>query len=353
LKKGGTRSESEDSSCQLDGAHEAAGKTYSFNDNHPNWRPIDHWFQSSNEGLILFVVFYTRACRWSLCRGCNLPSLSTQHTVDYFDLVTQIDDVFSSPDVVEKREEIRKLIVSNNGSILDEETFPSTALMYLIAQINLQLPSLKIMSFESRPEYVDVEELEFLSRAMQERREPAVIELAVGFEAFDDCVRNEVFLKGLTLETFEELASRICRQHFHLKCYFMQKPVCGMTDEEAVEDVKRGIDYLSDVANRFRVKINLHLNPTYVARGTQLEREFKKGSYSPPLLYDVARAVLHGEGKPISIFVGLNDEGLAAEGGSFLRAEDGDLIEQLEVFNRDQNHRALRLFCRAKGHFGR
>jgi radical SAM enzyme (TIGR01210 family) len=329
-------------------ATETAGKCYSFDNDHDNRRPIDHWFQESGEGLILFTVFYTRACRWSLCTGCNLPSLSSEHQVDYFDVIKQIDHIFQGPDVVAKRAEIRKVIISNNGSILDEDTFPSTALMYLIARINLDLPSLEAVSFESRPEYVDIEELEFLSRATQDRRVPARIELAIGFEAFDDHIRNRVFLKGLTLEGFEDLVEKITHSHFHLKCYFMQKPVVEMTDEDAVEDIRRGIDYLSELTKRHGVPINMHLNPTFVARGTPLEEGFRDGRYSPPRLRDVADAVLHSADKPISVFVGLNDEGLAVEGGSFVRDGEHDVIRELEAFNRSQDYRALARFRRKR-----
>ena len=48
--------------------------------------------------------------------------------------------------------EIRKVIVSNNGSVLDQETFSSTALMYLLARLNQFLPRMEILSMETRPE---------------------------------------------------------------------------------------------------------------------------------------------------------------------------------------------------------
>lgn len=43
------------------------GKTYGFDEAHDASRPAQWWFQESNEGLILFVVFYSQACRWSRC----------------------------------------------------------------------------------------------------------------------------------------------------------------------------------------------------------------------------------------------------------------------------------------------
>ena len=79
----------------------------------------------------------------------------------------------------------------------------------------------------------------------------------------------------------------------------------------------------------------MHLNPTYVASGTVLAEKFKAGQYSPPKLTDVAKAVLSGrqflKSRRINIFVGLNDEGLAVEGGSFIRPGDEDGEKQ----NRD------------------
>jgi radical SAM enzyme (TIGR01210 family) len=330
-------------------ANQSAGKDYAFNDAHDDTRPLSYWFQESDEGLILFVVYYTLACRWSACLGCNLPSVSAQRPVSYASLVKQIDAVFSAPEVLDKRSRIAKLIVSNNGSVLDELTFPTTALLHLLVQINLHLPGLHTISMESRPEYVDVEELEVLLRAMTERSPPAEVEIAVGLEAFDEQVRNTVFHKGFSLETFERLVERMRKPGFRLKCYFMHKPVPGMSDAEAIEDVRNGIEYLHQLGVTSGVRINLHLNPTYAARGTELERSFLRGEYAPPHLVDVARAVLHARGKAISLFVGLNDEGLAVPGGSFLRPGDEPLVAALEAFNRSQDHATLEAWCRAHG----
>ena len=57
-----------------------SGKSYAFNDSHDPKYPVEHWFQNPPEGLTLFIVFYTLACRWSKCSGCNLPSkMSSKH----------------------------------------------------------------------------------------------------------------------------------------------------------------------------------------------------------------------------------------------------------------------------------
>jgi radical SAM enzyme (TIGR01210 family) len=322
-----------------------AGKFYTFDEAHDEKLPAQMWFQESDEGLILFIVFYSQACRWSRCLGCNLPSKMSSRHVSYKALIAQIDHVFQDREVTEQRENIRKVILSNNGSILDEETFSSTALMYLLAQLNLNLPNLALLSIETRAEYVDIAELEFLSRALAEGDTPTQLEIAIGFEAFDDYIRNRIFNKGLSLEAFEDFVGKMASYGYCLKCYFMQKPVPGMTDAEAITDIQNAIDYLGKMADQHDIGINVHLNPTFVATGTMLEEAFRKGEYAPPLLWDVARAAQHARGKPLSIFIGLFDEGLAVEGGSFLREGDEEIVKELERFNRTQDYDILNRIC--------
>jgi len=328
----------------IEGTQEA-GKFYTFDEAHDEKLPAQMWFQESDEGLILFIVFYSQACRWSRCLGCNLPSKMSSKHVSYKALIAQIDHVFHDREVVRRRQDIRKVIVSNNGSILDEETFSSTALMYLMVQLNLNLPNLALLSIETRAEYVDMAELELISRALAEGDTPTQLEIAIGFEAFDDHVRNSIFNKGLSLKTFEDFIDKMASYGYRLKCYFMQKPVPGMTDNEAIADIQNAIDYLSQMAAHYSIGINMHLNPTHVATGTMLEEAFRKGEYAPPFLWDVARAARHAKSKPLSIFIGLFDEGLAVEGGSFLREGDEELVNKLERFNRTQDYNILDRIC--------
>ena len=243
--------------------------------------------------------------------------------------------------LTEQLKNIKQIIVSNNGSVFDEETFSSTALIYFIAKTNMLFPNLSVLTLESRPKYVDLAELEFLARAIKEGETPTDLEVAVGLEVYDDNIRNKIFKKGLLLATLEQLAEKLGHYKFRLKCYVMQKPVPEMTDEQAVQDVTAAIDYLDNLAVRFGIVVNMHLNPTYAAAGTALEKAFKNNRYLPPHLSDVMRAVRHAKGKKISVQVGLNDEGLAVEGGSFLRDDDEGLVKRLDKFNATQDFALL------------
>ena len=128
----------------------------------------------------------------------------------------------------------------------------------------------------------------------------------------------------------------------------MQKPVPGISGEEAIRDIHKAIDYLSDVSKKYGIEINIHLNPTYVATGTELETAYHKGEYSPPALPEVAQAAIYAADKRVSIFIGLSDEGLAVEGGSFIRNGDEPIVEQLELFNRTQDYHIIERIIRVE-----
>jgi hypothetical protein len=330
-----------------------SGKTYSFRNNGNPRIVAEYWFQTALEGKTLFLVFYTQACRYSKCSACNLPSKMSQYHIGFSDIMRQVDSVFDHILSPEDKLGLKKIIVSNNGSVLDEETFSTTALLYLVAKINLECPNVRVVSLETRPEYVDMEELEVLNRALCEGTTPSALEIVIGFEAFDDRIRNEFFRKGLKLSTVEHIASMIGEinqrfeakrpnnyQKMRLKTYFMLKPVSGISDTEAIADIHRGIDFLHTLATKYDIDINMHLNPTYVAKGTLLEEEFYKGLFTPPTLDMVANAVRGGRGKRVSIFVGLNDEGLAVENGSFYHGTDDEkeILLRLEQFNATQDY---------------
>ncbi|MFA4845632.1 MAG: hypothetical protein WC654_03685 [Patescibacteria group bacterium] len=326
---------------------EEGSKTYGFDDHQTLREPVTYFFQESQEGVILFIVFRTPPCRHSKCTFCPLPQTSTMRQVAFWHYGEQMEAVFRDPIVRARLHEIRKVIVSNQGSVLDEETFPTLVLMHLVYLCQRNIQGFLSLSLETRPEYVDRVELDVLYRAMCEVDHRISIELAIGYEAHDDHVRNDLLKKGLVLRghgphTLESLARKCAEREFGLKCYFMLKPWPTFTDKTAIEDVKGGIDFLDEMAREHGVRISMHLNPTFVGKGTALVPPFEAGQFVPPHLVDVARAALHAEGKRVSIFLGLNDEDMAVPGGSFLREGDEPIVDLLEQFNRTQDFGLLR-----------
>ncbi|MBN2443077.1 MAG: hypothetical protein JXJ04_17085 [Spirochaetales bacterium] len=320
---------------------EDSQKTYSFKEDHNPRMPADYWFQTSTEGPVLFLVFFTQACRWAKCLGCNLPSKVTLSHIGFRDIMKQTNFIFMNLLSDRQKMNLRKIILSNNGSVLDEETLSTTALLYFIARMNMDCPNIKVLTIETRPEYVDPAELETIYRAIREGETPTDLEIAIGFEAFDEKIRNEHFKKGLTLEVFEKLAEMLSRYKYRLKTYFMLKPVPGLSEDDAIADIAAGIRYLDSISAKYNLDINMHLNPTYAAIGTPLADAFHNGTFVPPTLQSVKKAIAAAEGTRISIFAGLNDEDLAVPGRSFIRPGDEGLIDVIEQFNRTQDFTLL------------
>ena len=61
----------------------------------------------------------------------------------------------------------------------------------------------------------------------------------------------------------------------------------------------------------------IHLNPTYIADGCRLTNEMIEFGFQPPELSSVIKVVKYASQLGMSIYVGLDDEGIAVEGGTF------------------------------------
>ena len=128
----------------------------------------------------------------------------------------------------------------------------------------------------------------------------------------------------------------------HLRCYFMYRPLPEMTPETAAADIRLAADFLDKfVDSAGGSQITMHLNPTYVAVGTDLERSFSDGKYRPVQLTEVENLLATMAGHGIDIYVGLNDEGLAVPGGSFLTPGSEEVIGRLKRFNRTRDFSLL------------
>ena len=322
-------------------------KKYKNNDDHNNSTLLDYWWQNSPEGKTLFVVFFTKSCAWDRCEGCNLPMLSSSKQITPEDLVKQIDYIFNYIVKKDNVKDVKKVILSNNGSMFDEKTFPTPLLNYLFLQLSVKLPNLKKVALETRPEFCSDYSMQLMDKvinSLREKNKEIKIEIAIGFEIFDTKLRNRSFKKGLSFKLFEAFVDNITPYGYEIKTYFMLKPLIGMTEEEGKEDIRQAIDYIDKVRKEKNAIINIHLNPTYAAKETILEEGFYNGTFIPPKLTTVIDLLMYANEKEIEIFTGLFDEGLAVEGGTCLRTKDMKYVDYIEEFNTTQDIDKLRDF---------
>ena len=276
---------------------------------------MEFWFYNSSIGKALFLILYTPKCRYAKCSGCNLPSLSSQDTTTSPSAVyKQVDTVLNHSISQGEKNSIKEVILSNNGNLFDIKTMPTLSLLYTINAFIEELPSLKKIIIESRIEYLNEHQLKTIQEVLSAHEGREIqIEIALGFEIFDDDIRNGYYKKGLYKSSLEKLMPLFSKYKISLKFYMMYKAVPQMTTQDAILDINNTSKYVHDLIQEHGVKINMHISPTYVAVGTLLEKEFNEGKYTPPGPKEISmlcdELILFDN---VSYYISLNDEGLSS-----------------------------------------
>lgn len=308
--------------------------------------PVAHYVQPTPQGPELVLSLYTRGCRFAQCSFCALPSLSSgQEAVSADDVKAQIDHVFKdlSP---QKLASVRRVSVYNAGSVLDQETLPSEALWHLFGRLP-ELPELRLVALDTRAEYVEEWELD----GMLGRLGKVGLELAVGYETQDESLRNRVLKKGLSEEAFQRLGALLASKGVGLKAYVLVKPDPSMSEEEGVEEAVKTLERVARLGRELELSVSVHLNPTYVAKGSLLETEFRAKNYTPPRLWSVVDILLRMEGRGLPVQLGLHTEGLAVRRGSFRNCGkcDDEVLKALKAFSGSQDFGLLKgLSCECR-----
>ncbi|MCP4805135.1 MAG: hypothetical protein GY913_04450 [Proteobacteria bacterium] len=298
-------------------------------------RPLFHWFVDCSTGKELVLALYTLPCRYARCVFCSLPSLAEGgDRVRPQDIDAQVDWILSHYDKTQL-DQVTKVSVYTAASTLDQKCLPTRSLMYLLLKV-CDLPALKLLSLETRPEYVEDWELRMLSEVLGEGIQ---VEAAIGYETHDPHLRNTVLKKGLTEKSLRMLMERLSSHQGALKAYVMLKPHHSLTEQGGVDEAIHGLDHLHGLGQEFGVPVSIHLNPTYIAEGCALTDELVAAGYEPPELTSVIRVAEESIQRGMPLYAGLDDEGLALKGGTFqstgLDAERA--VAAILSFNRHQD----------------
>lgn len=302
-------------------------------------RPVFHVLRRSAEGDELVIALYTRGCIYGACSFCSLPALSAGDLdIGAPDIDAQVDFSLDQYEP-EQLAGLSRVSIYNSGSILDQRTVPTSSLWHLFERISA-LPAVAVVSLDTRAEFVESWELD----GIKDRLGKARLELSVGYETQDAGIRNGVLRKGLSEGAFQRLCALLAQKAVQLKAYVMIKPDAAMSEEDGVREAVRTLEHLAETGASHGLKISAHLNPTYVAEGSALEKEFHKRAYVPPRLWSAVDILLALKGRRLAIQVGLDTEGLAVEGGTFRNCGqcDASVREALRVFSGTQDFAPLK-----------
>jgi radical SAM enzyme (TIGR01210 family) len=232
----------------------------------------------------LVVSFYTLKCQFE-CAYCALPLRSSGAPLSGAELQAQIDTVFQRHAVELPR--FRQLSSGNEGSVLDKHRFPPRALHYLLDRAHT-LSSLEVLSVETRPEYLSFRQLSDI----RTRTHAKLIDVTVGFETQDDYLRTVILRKRISRRLLESRLEILADLGVRFTSYIMIKPAPGMTEDEGVREATATLEYLLEQCSRRGVDFVAYLTPTYIAKGSYLQRTAPPGDYTPPTIQSIARVVL-------------------------------------------------------------
>jgi radical SAM enzyme (TIGR01210 family) len=262
----------------------------------------------------LAILFNTKRCRYQ-CRFCALPFKASRKWVDGELVIQQFANVIG--EVKHGIGVFERLTVANEGSVLDQDTFPSEALHDIVTSVKV-LPNIRKVVLESRLEFVSEPVLERLSEGSGKR-----LDILTGFETLDETIRDEVLGKREPLAAFTSGLDRLGRVGTDLTTYILFKPSPFMSDTEAMEEAERSIDYVAEQCDKRGIPLIIRLNPMYVARGTPwAAAACAHADYQPPRLSDVIALAERKIAQGVRIYLGLTSEGLSEPKDTYRGRED-------------------------------
>lgn len=334
------------------------------NKQHNSRTPIFYWYQDTPVGKEAYIVLYTKPCEWGRCSFCTLPSQSSPVEVDPEDIYLQALLVFDNLSR-QQLDAVRRVFLSNNGSILNPATMPRHTLVRICELIHEVCPNVEIICFETRFETATAAEMLafqhwfaewhriYRSRGPHPRQadKPACMQISAGYETQDPYLRNAVLWKGYDeskVQEFFALCAQVreqCGRPVLLDEYVMLKPAAGMTNEEAIDEAVETILHLERLGEHFKIPVSVRLNPTFAAVGSELHYQLEARRYTPPTYRDLFQVLLRCRGEEVSIpiFLGLNNEGLSYSEGAFGNRDGTDpyYLRALTSYNGHQNFERL------------
>ncbi|RLF67125.1 MAG: TIGR01210 family radical SAM protein [Thermoplasmata archaeon] len=236
-------------------------------------RPVAYWREEDHlDGQIVraFVgILRTRGCYWALTGGCTMCGYIKDayiRDLDPSELRAQIkylSEEYSGEPYVK---------IFTSGSFLDPKEIPYDVYEDVLSAFS----DAKVISIESRPEFVKDETLKILSRLSDKFN--IRIEISIGLESSNEQILRKLINKGFSIKDYVTAAKRVKKHGFLLKTYILLKPPF-VSEFYAL---KTGINSALFALN-FSDRVSV--NPTVIQPYTIVEDLYRKGLYRPPWVF--------------------------------------------------------------------
>jgi len=276
----------------------------------------------------LAVILNTKRCPYQ-CRFCGLPNRASLKYIEAEDIVDQF--IWICSQVRHSLSLLDRVSLSNDGSVFDQDTFPTKALDLIVQSIN-ELPSVCRIIFETRLRFMSTTRV----RELQRFAPRIQFDILTGYETLNERIRDEVLGKYESLEEFLKGLDRVAMAGCALTVYVLFKPDPHMSDKAAVREASDSILYLKEQCLLRHVPLSIRLNPMYAAKGTPWAQDASDADdFLPPRLTDVLHIARQTRLSGIPIHIGLSTEGLSNRRMTYMAREDfsRDLFATAKQFN--------------------
>ena len=271
----------------------------------------------------LTVVLTTKGCSWARREGCTMCGYIIDSNPDAQgpDIQKQFHEVLTR---YGKAFKIIKLFTS--GSFLDQDEVPIDVRDAILSELR-GTPKVIV---ESRPEFVTPEICADIARTNEH------IEVAVGLETSNDCIRNNYVNKGFSFRDFVTASDAALASGCTIKAYLLLKPPF-LTEREALEDALQSVHDAAPHAD------TISLNLCNVQKGTVVEALWKKGLYRPPWLWSAVEVLkrTHESAPVICDPVG----GGTRRGPHNCGKCDREVVAEIKEFSLSQNSASFTASC--------
>ncbi|MEF8847651.1 MAG: archaeosine biosynthesis radical SAM protein RaSEA [Candidatus Thermoplasmatota archaeon] len=280
------------------------------------------------------IILRTRGCSWALKSGCTMCGYfndSAFENISDRNLIKQFDKCmkkFSGQKIVK---------IFTSGSFLDESEITEKVRNHIIKILSEKTEKI---SFESRPEYVNYEEL----KKINSLSDKAIIEVSLGLETSDDTIRSQNINKGFSFKDYKKTVDIIKKQNMNLKTYVLVKPPF-LSEKKSIKDSVNTIKKINNLTDI------ISLNPVNVQKNTLVEYLWKRKQYRPPWLWSIIEILKNADKKC--------DENTLLKcdiaGGGKIRGShncgecDQELLKSIKNYSLKQNISELKnIYCSCK-----
>ena len=173
------------------------------------------------------------------------------------------------------------LCLYNGGSFLNEREISPSLRRYMLKRIK-DIPHVKRLIIESRPEFISDEILDEIEEIMTD----TVVEIGVGVETSNELLRDLVLNKGVTTEDLKIAGSRFRnRKNIKMLAYILVNPPF-LTEAEAIEDAVKSLEFARDIGTEIA-----SLEAVSIQHLTLVSFLAEAGFYKPPWIWSMFEIV--------------------------------------------------------------